>query len=409
MGRRTSEHTVHKAARVAEPVRAQTERVCRKLEAMLDTRRVELEAANARLEETAQELKHARDRYTELYDSVPLAFLTLDRNGRITELNPPAAALLHSARESLLYRPLLVHVEKEDRPRFSEHLIRCRNSSGPVLTELRLRRADGASIPVEISSRCGARANADEYPTLIADITERTQARDLLQRTERLAALGMLTADMAHEVKSPLHSILLSTQMLHRQTAQALTEEQREMLAAIVDDVHRCSRIIKNMLLFARNEPTEKWPSDLNLLLRHSVGVVQASGVMCETELRLAQPSPRIRANPTEIDQVIVNLLNNAAEAAEGKCRIEIETRQVNGRAVLTIRDNGPGIAREHLPRIFDPFYTTRRARGGTGLGLSVVHMIVTEHEGSIRVESEPGHGTCFVLTFPLAPDVERS
>ncbi len=369
----------------------------------LETFRAELESANQELRQANEQLERSRDRYIELYDYAPVAYLTLDRSGLITELNFPAATLLGAVRGQVVGRPLIGFVARESRAVLLEHVRRCRSEAGVIVSELLLRRKGSPALPIELSSRgADAASTATRFHTIMLDLTERRRIAEVLRRSERLAGLGTLTAGIAHEIKNPLHTILLTAQLLRRNAGAALVPDQVHAIEDIVQEVHRCDRIIRNMLLFARDEPTEKWPADANVLVRRVKTMASTCELKCELTIQLAPEALWVRANPTELERVLLNLITNAAHAAGSGGKIELATRGRDGEAYITVSDNGAGIPPEHLPHVFEPFFTTRRGQGGTGLGLSMVHGIVTEHAGTIHVESNPGHGTRFVIRIPL-------
>jgi signal transduction histidine kinase len=178
-----------------------------------------------------------------------------------------------------------------------------------------------------------------------------------------------------------------------------------KLLDAIHDNALRCGRIVESVLRFARDEATEKWPTDLNPLAHHAAEqVVSYVGAhKLNVTFELVEPSPCLRCNPTEIEQVFVNLLRNAAQAHPEQCHVRIRS-EINGKDVrISVADDGPGIAPSDLERVFDPFYSTQRAAGGTGLGLSITHRILATHGGSIRATSTKGTGANFELRLPLA------
>ncbi len=400
------------AAKTAE-LRTQLTRARAEHESRLRTYESELRDARDELGKAAEELRASRTRYTELYDLAPVAYATLTRQGIIAEVNLPGAALLAQERLKLIGRPLIADIADSDKRRFLEHMRRCRSEPGPIITELNLHVGEAEAVPVELTSRGSPHPGpgADLFHTVIVNLTERQRNEEALRRSERLAGLGTLTAGLAHELKNPLHAILMTAQVTLRRMGNRLSKDERRALDDIAEEVRRCDRIIKNMLLSAREQPTEKWPADLNAIVRRCIGVARASGMACRFELEAQRRPALIRANPTELEQVLLNLFRNAIEARNGECQVRVQTQIVaphngaSGHVCLTVADNGAGIPREALPHVFDPFFTTRRARGGTGLGLSVVHAIIADHAGTIRAESEPGQGARFVIEFPLAVD----
>jgi two-component system CheB/CheR fusion protein len=228
-----------------------------------------------------------------------------------------------------------------------------------------------------------------------------------LQRKERLASIGILAAGIAHEMNNPLNVILMDTEyvasLLDSQTAD--TDEMATHLQDILHEAQRCGNIVRNLLRFAREEPTQKAPHDLNEIVERAVSLVAhyLSTDQVTVQCHLAGDLPRVALNPTEIEQVIANLLRNAMAAAGTEVVVHIRTEARPEGVQLIVQDNGPGIPEDRLPHIFDPFYSTQRHRGGTGLGLSIVHAIVRDHAGTINVTSMLGRGTTFVITLPPA------
>lgn len=236
------------------------------------------------------------------------------------------------------------------------------------------------------------------------DITQLKEAEARLRQTERLASIGTLAAGIAHEINNPIGGVLMAARTaLNELDGTADPALVRRCLGEIVDDAQRCGRIIKSVLRFARQEPTEKWPADVNALVRRVVDLlrerVQRDGAV--VQLHLAEDVPAVPLNPTEFQQVLVNLVQNALDAGGRGTEIHVRTARHEAGVRLVVSDNGPGIAPEHLEHIFDPFHTTRTHVGGTGLGLSVVHGIVEAHGGQIEVDTPPQGGARFTITLP--------
>ncbi|HEY4310303.1 MAG TPA: ATP-binding protein [Pirellulales bacterium] len=225
-----------------------------------------------------------------------------------------------------------------------------------------------------------------------------------LRHAERLASVGTLAAGIAHEINNPVGMILLSAEqalMVTADTPQA--GKVGELLRDIVANAKRCGRIVKNVLRFARQEPAERWPDDVNAVVQHAVELTKTYVARCGGELktRLANPLSKVMLNPIELEQVFVNLICNALEAADKAPSISISSEQADGVVRVSVCDNGRGISRDDRSRIFDPFYTTRQADGGTGLGLSLAYGIVTDHGGTIRVDGIEAGGTRMVVELP--------
>ncbi len=223
-------------------------------------------------------------------------------------------------------------------------------------------------------------------------------------QTEKLAALGQIISGIAHELNNPLTSIVGYAQLL-------LSRSKGDgEIKRIFDEAQRAGTIVRNLLLFAREEKPQRKGVRLNEIVKQTIA-------LRDYELRLENISltldlepglPAVLADPQQLQQMVLNLLMNAEQALEngpGRGEIEVRTSSRKPHAVrLEVHDDGAGIPREVLPRIFDPFYTTKPAGAGTGLGLSIVNAIAQEHGGEVSVESEPGRGATFVVDLPAAP-----
>ena len=228
------------------------------------------------------------------------------------------------------------------------------------------------------------------------------QTREQLRHTERLAELGTLASGMAHEIGTPMNVILGRAEYLMKRSQEETTKKGLE---TIVAQVERITKIMNQLLVFARRRPIERRPMDLKQTVEDCLEVVQERfgrhGIKVETDFDAALPS--VYADPDQMSQVLLNLVLNAVHAMPdgGTLRIGLKKAQKEVRVMVT--DTGHGISQTDLPKIFDPFFTTKEVGKGTGLGLTVVHGIIQEHGGSIAVESEPGRGTTFTLTLPLS------
>ena len=236
------------------------------------------------------------------------------------------------------------------------------------------------------------------------DISERRRLREALEQSDRLATVGTLAAGIAHELRNPLGSILLRAERaLALEEAPTSGAERRDCLDDIIADTERCSHIVKRVLRFARSESSEKVSCDLNAIVRTTWELISQylEEKNSTAVLDLDKELPWVRADPIEIEQIIVNLVRNAVEAGGEKAHIMIRTEWVGTNARMVIRDSGPGLGDYEKQHIFDPFYTTRRDEGGMGLGLSVVHGIVTDHGGTVRAQRASGGGTEIVIELP--------
>ncbi|MBI1753634.1 MAG: HAMP domain-containing protein [Acidobacteria bacterium] len=231
-----------------------------------------------------------------------------------------------------------------------------------------------------------------------------------LAQADKLASVGRLAAGIAHEINNPLTGVLSYASLLRKRMAEDVSA--CEDLDVIVRETVRCRGIIRGLLDFARPAAPARKPMDLNDVVRRSVSVVmtQLSLHHVDLSLGLATDLPLVQADANQIEQVVVNLLLNAADAiGEAGGNIRATTRPgLGGSIELLLQDSGHGIPAEDLPRIFEPFFTTK-GNHGTGLGLAVSWGIVEAHGGALEVQSELGQGTCFTLRLPTNPDSEGS
>jgi signal transduction histidine kinase len=239
----------------------------------------------------------------------------------------------------------------------------------------------------------------------VTDITARVAAEQAARQGDRLAALGTLAAGLVHEINNPL-GIMISRLdvMLMEAQAQGLSPGVAEDLRVLRRQADRVVGIARGLLSFSRESPGAREPVDLNRVVTETVRLADAHITKRGGRIvaRLDPTLPTILGQASALQQVVLNLLSNAGDALGGGGEIRIDTGPAPGLAGavrLRITDTGAGIEPETLPRIFDPFFTTKAS--GTGLGLSISYGIVREHQGIIDVESRPGRGTTFTLTFP--------
>ena len=236
------------------------------------------------------------------------------------------------------------------------------------------------------------------------DITDRDELERQLVQADKLSSIGLLAAGVAHEVNTPLAVISTYAQMLAKQISE--DEQKSKLLDKIAKQTFRASEIVNSLLSFSRTSPTEFVEVDVNRVIQDTLTLIehQLQKSAIEVTLDLESSLPPVKGNPGKLQQVFLNLFLNARDAMESGGRLAITTwRSDEGFARVQVADNGQGIPAENLTRIYDPFFTTKGARKGTGLGLAVSYGIVREHGGNIDVESELGVGSRFCVELPLA------
>jgi two-component system NtrC family sensor kinase len=250
---------------------------------------------------------------------------------------------------------------------------------------------------------------------LESKVEERTEqlkaAQKKLVQTDRLASLGQLSASVAHEINNPVSGVLNLSMLLQRMLKEdgvprERLDEFRKYLSQIVSETGRVGRIVSDLLAFSRRSKPQRAPADLNRIVRTTLSLVQHKMKLSNVrvESRLAEDLPQAQCDPSQIQQVVLNLVLNAAEATQ--CRnerwVQIATEAGPGEVRLIVSDNGEGIPQENLTKIFDPFFTTKSEGKGVGLGLAVSYGIIQAHGGDIEVKNQTGVGAMFVVSLPL-------
>ena len=231
---------------------------------------------------------------------------------------------------------------------------------------------------------------------------DRSRLQDQLRHADRLATIGQLSAGVAHELNEPLGNILAFAQLAAKEPG--VPDQVARDLEKIVTTSLHAREIIKKLMLFARQKPPRKTQVSLNAVIEEGLYFLESrcakEGVAVER--RLATGLPEIVADPSQLNQVLVNLVVNAIQAMPEGGTLTIATRPSDSYVVLTVEDTGAGMDQEVQSRIFTPFFTTKDIHEGTGLGLPVVHGIVSSHGGTIGVDSTPGQGTRFEIRLPV-------
>ena len=236
---------------------------------------------------------------------------------------------------------------------------------------------------------------------IMKDITEEKRLLDQLTQAEKLSGLGTLAAGIAHEMNNPLYSIMGFT--------EAILEEKKiskiqPLAQKVLDRSKHMASVILNLSGYTRtNDKDAMKEVDVNERLEAAMEMALMASYTNAIDLEKNFSSvPSLQAKPEEIQQVFLNIISNAVQAMGGKGKLILSSHQEDGSIVVQIRDTGPGISPEHISKVFDPFFTTKDQGEGTGLGLNIVHRVVEQYGGNIKIESEPGEGTTFVISFPV-------
>jgi two-component system sensor histidine kinase AtoS len=352
-------------------------------------------------------LRRSEHKHRTIINHAGEAIFLLDRQGRIREWNKAAETLFGAARRDVLGRPLQdVHhcdgLEVVQVMADAERLARSLTFEFPFR---RTERPDGmikltiSPLPVSAGA-AGVEADEGAFVVIARDVTSERQLETRISQTEKLAGIGQLAAGIAHQLNTPLGSILLSAQML---SDAPLAEDEAEDVQRIIRQTEQCRQIIKGLLNFARPQNQERTLVPLGDVVYETVYLMEKNLKVAGVEVDL-QPgdNPEVLGNRNELDQVVFNLLVNALDAMPGGGRVDIAITAADpGEIAVVFADSGAGIPPEHRDQIFLPFFTTKPYGKGTGLGLSIVARIMHEHGGRIEYDGTATTGARFVLTFP--------
>lgn len=227
-----------------------------------------------------------------------------------------------------------------------------------------------------------------------------------LDEQKRLVAVGTLAAGIAHQINNPVGAIaLVAEHALGSRDEPNPRQALEAALATVLDEARRCGRIVKNVLQFARDEPMPKALEDLNPTVDRASRlardyVVRRGGTL---DVVLSDDPLPVRMSPIDVEQVVINLIRNGSESRKGGANVEVRTARTGKDACVLVSDDGNGIESAVRARVLEPFFTTRLADGGTGLGLSVAHGVVTDHGGQLEIEPRSTGGTRFCVRLPIA------
>ena len=370
-------------------------------------------------------------RYSDgIFESSPAGIAVLDCQRRLVSANPAFGALVGREPHLLIGRAIEEVLPVSPLPSPGEGPIEVSylerpadqgdpnaeggqgNRGGPAAPRerfLQLSLAEVAELS-EVAPGPSSRGTHREPLSILVvyDVSERVAMERSLKEKDRLAALGMLAAGVAHEVNTPITGISSYAQMLLSDTAE--NDPRYSLLKKVERQTFRAARIVNNLLEFARERQRERRPLAILPLLRECVELlgerIERGRVELHWDLPPAADALRVLGADGELEQVFANLLGNALDAMSGQAgaRLDLAVAAAAGQVTIRVKDSGPGIPPEHLATVFQPFYSTKLHRGGTGLGLTISHEIVLRHGGSLDVLSTPGHGACFTVALPRLP-----
>jgi len=380
----------------------------------LQVHQAELEAQNVELRETQQRLEESRDLYAELYDFAPVGYVTFNDRGHIGQINLTGAAMLGAERKHLADNPFTVYLVREHIQSFSRYLRQVFDSGERLSHVTKIRRRDGTVLDVRLESVIAGEPSVCR--SIMIDITQQNRLEGRLrEQSEQLVQADRrkdeFLAMLAHELRNPLAPIHNAVEVVRRQTvpdpqlldwALRLISRQLGHITRLVDDLLDVERLTHGKIKF------DKKPVELGQIVNQGIESLAPAVYAARPRLTLT-PSNKplwVRGDPTRLVQVVENLLMNAAHCTDDGGNISVSITRDDADAVIRVADTGMGITPEKLLRIFDPFFQDDPARGGLGLGLTVVKKLVVEHDGTVHAESAGvGKGSSFIVRLPLIDD----
>ena len=393
-----------------------------------------------RMEET---LRESEQRFRAIFEHSGIGIAVVDMQGHPVECNPALRKMLGFSAEELGAMAFTEFTHPEDRNLdwgyFGELLEGKRDS---YQMEKRYITKSGREIWGRLT--CSMILNAAGEPLygigMVDDITEHRQMQDMMVQAEKMTMVAGLAAGMAHEINNPLGIIVQNLQVLERRFSPKFPrnmeiaeeagivferfldylerQEVFDFITGMRDAGRRASKVMTNMLQFSRKSNGWHQPASLPAVCDQAIEMTESDyDLKKRYDFKLitivkdyADDLPQVSVNISEIEQVLINLLKNAAQALFAPCAgekplIRISVRRHNETIELKVHDNGPGMPEDVKRHIFEPFFTTKEVGNGTGLGLAVSYTIITKnHGGSINAESSPGNGACFTIQLPITP-----
>jgi signal transduction histidine kinase len=361
------------------------------------------------------EVTRSRRELENTFDSITHLVVVFDRRGRIVRANQAFAARIKKPREEVVDRPLREFIGAELAAWLDAHDSGDTAPSSADTIEVTDPALDGPFMVTVTDLRNQERERVGSV--LVArDLTpqsrleaEREQLRRRLTQSEKLAALGQFVAGIAHELNNPLQGVLGHLELL--KVTGAFPKQLRREVQTIYRDADRAAKIVKNLLVFAGSRRLSRRSVSVTAVFQKALVLRQAACRALDIEVvrHYEEKLPRVQSDPLLLHQVFLNMVLNAEHAIgetrrPGRLEIRAAAAAARDRVIVTVRDTGPGIPEDALPRIFEPFYTTREVGKGTGLGLAIAYGIVQEHGGSIAAANHPEGGAVFTVELPVTP-----
>jgi len=365
------------------------------------------------------ELRETNEFFMNLIESSVDGIIAADMKGNIFVFNKGAEALTGYTAEEVIGKAHIIDIYPEGVAKEIMKKLRSPEHGGVgkfTPTQLNIVSKYGEEIPIQLSAALIYDGAGEEIASvgIFTDLRPRLMMENKLQEThlqlvssEKMASLGKLAAGVAHEINNPLGGILIYSSLMMEDLPER--DPKRGDLARIVQEASRCKDIVKSLLEFARQTEPKLEPTDINRAITDGLFFLENQALFHNIKIikNLDPFLPFVRGNASQLKQVLINIIVNAAEAMHGNGTFTITSYPSPDRKgiILEFTDTGEGISEENLTRIFDPFFTTKEVGKGTGLGLATSYGIIEDHGGKISVRSKVGEGTTFTIELPTYPE----
>jgi two-component system NtrC family sensor kinase len=361
-----------------------------------------------------RELREANEFFMNLIESSVDGIIAADMKGNIIIFNKGAETLTGYTAEEVIGKIHITRIYPEGIAKEIMRKLRSPEFGGTgkfTPTQLNVVNKNGEEIPIQLSAALIYDGTGKEVASvgIFTDLRSRLKMEKELQeieqallQSEKLAAMGRLTSQIAHELNNPIYGIMNTLDLL--KTEIPPESKRRRILEMSLSETHRLAEMLRNMLSFSKPEEEERRPVYLNDLLEGILLIIdkQMQEANVKVKTYFDEKIPEVMASTNQMRQVMLNMLKNAKEAMPKGGTLTVGTGREKDKVVIHIRDTGMGIPEESQKKIFEAFFTTKQKVKGVGLGLSVCYGIIKNHGGEIKVESEEGKGTHFTISLPI-------
>jgi PAS domain S-box-containing protein len=365
-----------------------------------------------KINERTAELKESEEKYRESINSANDAIFTLDINtAQIIDSNKKAESLSGYSKAELCKLKLWDMYSIQDKSRLEKLWTQVKEAGSGTVHDVNHKKKDGSITPISISASLIEYGNSKYIQNICSDISERKRLEEQLVRTERLAAIGELAAEVAHEINNPLGGLQNFAKMIEREPANV--QQTKEFTELIQEGLKRIEVIVKRLTTFSKPHVLNMSCHDLNNIIESSLIFMEhrMESEKISMQKKLASNLPEVYVDFDNIFQVVINLLTNAFDSMHDGGKLLIESRLCNEHdscVQFSITDTGYGINKGEEDKIFDPFFTTKDKGEGIGIGLAISKRIIEDHDGKIRVASSSGEGTTFTVCLPVKNKEDR-